>query len=295
MREGYTPEPYLEIVRLYTIYYNELPADYRLGGESHPFWELLYIDKGTAVCTAREHEYTMRHGSILLHMPNEYHDIRADEKDPPNVVVVTFDCGSDSMRALCGMQCVLPQTLRYHIAEILRNARATFVMPMKGTLTPRPDPLPGGAQMIKLHLEQLLIELIRRDESAPSRGAPGAVRDELSERCIQYLERHVYGSVTIAELCAAVGYSRTQLCTRFRKVTGYSVLDYYAELKLAEAKRLLRHENRSAAEVSALLGFASPSYFSRFFARLCGMTPLQYRTSQSDSRDGNSRTDSICG
>ena len=295
MRKEYDIEPSLEIRKLYTIYYNEFPENYRLGGESHPFWELIYIDKGTAFCTAGDREYTMRSGSILLHTPNEYHDIRSAENDPPNVVVVTFDCDSDSMRALYGMQCVLPQELRYHVAEILKNARGTFIMPMKGALTLRPDPLFGGVQMIGSHLEQLLIELIRTDKNAPSRKAPDAIRDELTEQCVLYLERHIYGNVALDELCSAVGYGRTQLCTRFRKVTGYSVLDYYAELKLMEAKKLLRLENRTVTEISDLLGFSGASYFSRFFTRLCGMTPTQYRLSQSDSRDGNSKIGYICG
>ena len=46
---------------------------------------------------------------------------------------------------------------------------------------------------------------------------------------------------------------------------------------MREAKVLLHHTAMSVAEVSEKLGFATPSFFIRFFRQQTGQTPLQYR------------------
>ncbi|MGP2439358.1 helix-turn-helix domain-containing protein [Streptomyces sp. JW3] len=46
---------------------------------------------------------------------------------------------------------------------------------------------------------------------------------------------------------------------------------------MLEAKRLLVHTDRTAADVARRLGFADPSDFGAFFRRHDGRTPLEFR------------------
>ena len=45
----------------------------------------------------------------------------------------------------------------------------------------------------------------------------------------------------------------------------------------AEARRLLRYTNATAAQVAVDLGFEDPSYFSRFYVRMTGRRPVEDR------------------
>ena len=44
-------------INLTTLFYMEIPKDFTYGGESHDFWEMVYIDKGEMICTAGKKQF----------------------------------------------------------------------------------------------------------------------------------------------------------------------------------------------------------------------------------------------
>ena len=69
------------------------------------------------------------------------------------------------------------------------------------------------------------------------------------------------------------------MCTEFKKHTGYPVMQYYNNLKTAEAKMLLRSGKYNINQISNLLNYSSPYYFSMQFKKICGMSPSEYKSS----------------
>jgi len=61
--------------------------------------------------------------------------------------------------------------------------------------------------------------------------------------------------------------------------SGKSAITHIHERLVLEAKRLLFHTENSIKEVAFQLGFEDASYFNRFFKRITGNTPLDYRSS----------------
>ena len=59
----------------------------------------------------------------------------------------------------------------------------------------------------------------------------------------------------------------------FREATGETVKSYVERVRLTKAKALLSGTELPLKEISARLGFASPSGFSVAFRRLAGETP----------------------
>ena len=53
-------------------------------------------------------------------------------------------------------------------------------------------------------------------------------------------------------------------------------MQYYIELKINEAKRLMR-KNYSNVEIANMLNFESPTYFTKIFKKYTGITPSSYR------------------
>ena len=56
-------------------------------------------------------------------------------------------------------------------------------------------------------------------------------------------------------------------------------MEYYMQLKIDEAKYLLRDGSMSVSQISDHLGFSSPQYFSKRFSKLVKMSPRQYALS----------------
>jgi AraC family transcriptional regulator, transcriptional activator of pobA len=63
-----------------------------------------------------------------------------------------------------------------------------------------------------------------------------------------------------------------------REQTGKTATTLIQERIILEAKRALFHGDLSVKEIGYALGFDDPAYFSRFFKRLTGETPLSFRT-----------------
>ena len=71
--------------------------------------------------------------------------------------------------------------------------------------------------------------------------------------------------------------SPNHMSTLVRGESGLTVLQWINRALLREAKVLLHHTSLPISEVADTLGFATPSFFIRFFHQQTGCTPFQYR------------------
>lgn len=63
----------------------------------------------------------------------------------------------------------------------------------------------------------------------------------------------------------------------FKKEVGITFLKYLTNLRIEEAKRLLREENSTVSETGRLVGYQTSQYFSHIFTRIVGVTPQEYK------------------
>ena len=87
----------IDIDAIITLHYFEYMKNFEFKGESHNFWEFLYVDKGTVAVRADDTWTTLKTGDIIFHQPNEFHAIKSIGKDSPNLVVMSFTCDSPAM------------------------------------------------------------------------------------------------------------------------------------------------------------------------------------------------------
>ena len=93
----------------------------------------------------------------------------------------------------------------------------------------------------------------------------------------QYIQSHLYESITPALLAENLHMNGSYLCTHFRKETGKTISIYVQECKIEEARRLLEYKELSLVTIAEMLGFSSQSYFCSVFKRVIGKTPKEYR------------------
>ena len=75
------------------------------------------------------------------------------------------------------------------------------------------------------------------------------------------------------------GYSPAWLQRIFKAQTGQSIMQYFITLKTEKAKRLIADGEYSVAEISDMLGYDTPQYFSHQFKAATNMTPSAYAAS----------------
>lgn len=71
--ESITLREDLHIRKIYSIHYFEYMKDYVFDGESHDFWEFVFVDSGNLFVTAGDKEVLLASNEMIFHKPNEFH------------------------------------------------------------------------------------------------------------------------------------------------------------------------------------------------------------------------------
>ncbi|WIX33435.1 helix-turn-helix domain-containing protein [Salinicola sp. JS01] len=142
---------------------------------------------------------------------------------------------------------------------------------------------PGGAQedreaMLTTLIDAVTLQLWRRARRRQRLPRSGQARGERHlERYRQLIETRFAEQPPIPDLAAELGIGDAHLNALCRRLTGHSALQLLHARLLLEAKRQLTYTQQSIAQVGERLGFAEPTYFTRFFKRGTGMTPRAFR------------------
>lgn len=274
----------ISINKLVSIHYYELDKNFCYEGESHAFWEMVYVDAGQVIIHANNNELHLKQGEVIFHKPNEFHTLAADKKTAANVFVISFVCSSKSMNFFKGKTMMVPLKLKTYISNIIEEYYQTFnTMASEDIkLELKENPSVGGQQMIRTQLEQFLIMLVRSEQNNDNlRIFPTkeSMENHLVSQVIQIIEENTYNKITVDQICNKLNYSRTYLSKIFKTTSGYTILDCIIMNKIREAKKLIREERYNFTQISEILAFDNPHYFSTVFKRISNMSPTDYKNS----------------
>lgn len=99
---------------------------------------------------------------------------------------------------------------------------------------------------------------------------------DLTMAIIRVLQQKVYEKITLEQVSRNTFFSAAYCRRVFKKDTGKSIVKYFNELKIEEAKALMIQGGMTLVEISEKLGFDDYNYFSRLFKKECGYSPMQY-------------------
>lgn len=100
------------------------------------------------------------------------------------------------------------------------------------------------------------------------------------EEVLHYLSSHLCATLRIQDLSDALHIPAHQLSRSFRQDTGQGLKEYMEQMLMQKAKHLLLRTSIPIYEISETLGFSDPFYFSRFFKKMEGASPRDYRKLQ---------------
>ena len=227
----------LHITQIITIHYFEYTNTYHFHGESHDFWEFLCVDKGEVTVTAGEKKLTLQQGQIIFHEPNEFHNVQANGKIAPNLVVISFSCDSSCMKQFRNLITTISETEKTFLAQIIREARHCIATPLDNPFTKkmerRTDSPFASEQMIQLYLELLLLSMLRRlnqkEKPDPSEKSTRKENDTiLYQRILLYMKDHLRSQLTLNQICQANLVGKSQLQKLFQKEQHCGVIHYFS-------------------------------------------------------------------
>ena len=265
-----TPE--LRITHLLSISYLDAPYLYPYGPYKQSSWIFHYVNHGTIKVIDSGREFPLKTGEAVFHKPGNVHDILSYEDETANIIIADFICPSPAMKYFENRVFTLTHRECEYLHEAVKFNRYV------DNLAEAPF---GIINMVQASLEMLLVSIIQRDKDALYKTSTDSyaqmiVASQLSQRLEIYFLKNLNKKLTIEKIATDLGYSVTHLKYLFRKEHQQGVIDFFIDLKMREARRLLQEGVFTISEVSEKLGFCSPTYFSSTFKRRVGTAPNEY-------------------
>lgn len=93
-----------------------------------------------------------------------------------------------------------------------------------------------------------------------------------------WLRTHYGLAIAMPTLATQLGISVRSFNRRFKSACGLTPGDFLRQIRIDNAKSLLKDSNLTVTEVAAHVGYSNVSHFSQVFKRWAGATPRRYRT-----------------
>ncbi len=131
---------------------------------------------------------------------------------------------------------------------------------------------PFRSILLSLQCMELFLDLFKESTS----NGPLSKADRTVQRVIEYIEHKETHSLKSKELQDHLQMNYAYLCKAFKAKTGSTIHDYNTQVFVNKAMKMMRDTNKNISEISDLLGFSSPFYFSRVFREIVGYSPSDY-------------------
>lgn len=292
----------IQLSAFYSLFEVHYEKGYEFPGESHNFWECLYVADGEVCVSGDERVYNLTRGSIIFHKPLELHKFIVTGEKGADLFIFSFTAEGpltawlgEKVFALTDSQQKLLQDLYAFARQSVRNAACCHAAESSadrgmegpsGHSTEHPsgwnpdsyrrflEPfgrLPAFSQTAASYLELLMLSLAEAGAVFSASSDPDAV---LFSRAVNFLNSNIHRQPSVPEIARFCGVSESGLKRIFDKYAGISVHKYLLKLKIKAALQLLRG-GETVSRTAEVLGFNSQSYFSRAFRRETGISPSQ--------------------
>jgi AraC family transcriptional regulator len=127
------------------------------------------------------------------------------------------------------------------------------------------------AQLIAIHLARSYG--VTDEESHRSPSLPGYKLRQITN----WMAEHLAEEFSLDRLATHAGLSRFHFQRLFNAATGVAPSHYHINLRMEEARRLLRETKMSVVDITLEVGYTNPSHFAQLFRRETGLSPSEYR------------------
>lgn len=103
-----------------------------------------------------------------------------------------------------------------------------------------------------------------------------AVPPEITFIC-NYINENYSEKITLNAIADSVGFSKYYISRLFKQHMGVTIIDYLIKVRLDKAKELLGKGDYSIKQISFMIGYSDPNYFTWSFKKYLGISPIKYR------------------
>lgn len=259
---------------LFQIHYD---CGFEFSGETHDFWECLYVLEGELCVSADERVYNMTAGDLIFHKPLEFHKFTIQNETGATLLIFSYSAEGPLTAWLCDKVFQLSFSQKERIHSLLNYMQSKTspidIRTFQHDYYLQPfSKVPYYSQIIANDLCQLFLILAEKGTLSTVSSSPDAIT---FRNAINLLNANLDQQPTVREIAKQCNTSEASLKRVFDKYAGIGVHQYLLKLKINVAKKMLQAGGQ-VFDVSEKLGFTSQSYFSKAFKREIGVSPSNF-------------------
>jgi len=256
-------EPEIRVLSFHSGWENASWQNFVFTGESHDFWEFMWVVSGKVGVAKNEKIFELREGDIIFYRPMEFHSIWTMDDDPIRVTIMSFSLGGNSFSSLGDG---IFKTERYE-QRLISDALTLYKKSKEAV-----DRF--ALQLAAIRIEELLLRLVTLQTPEQTHHISTGAR--IYKRILSFLDSHLCDNLSTEEIAKECCLSVSNLKKIFKKYSGMGIIQYYNEQRMILATMLIRRDFKMS-EIAERLGFSTQNYFTESFKRHMGMTPMQYK------------------
>ena len=242
----------------------------------------IIVRRGSSTLLYSGREITIERNHLFIYMPGFPISVKETSEDFACLCLVadeSFTAETPSIRNAVRSALLPIFEMRQPVVGISpeESARLSSLIRMAGEYLVSENPL--REEMLGNLYAIFLMDLSSILSRQTKRGGFGKRTEELFMNFIDLLPKHFVREHGIEFYADALNVTPTYLSRAVRQVSGRTVVEYINRLLLMEAIWLLESTTLSIDEIAARINYSDSTTFGRFFFRMKGVTPREYRKS----------------
>ena len=242
----------------------KLPTYWQKGRRDY---QILYVANGKTHFWFDGREEIVSTGHMVLYKPEEIQKYVYYLEDNPEVFWIHFT-GSDVKNILAYHGISLDEHVFY--CGVLPDYKALFRKIIQELQLCRY----GYEDYIASLFNDILLLVDRQQHE--QKKATGNVQEQI-ERATAYFNENYNTKISIDDYAESLHISTNWFIHNFKQYAGMSPAQYILSLRMVNAQSLLERTTYNIKEISEIVGYENPLYFSRVVKKEIGKSPVQYR------------------
>lgn len=231
-------------------------------------YQLIYIASGKAHFHFNGKEEIVTAGHMVLYRPKELQKYEYYLQDQTEVYWVHFTGGNvkniirsygitdDKKIFYCGSSLEYQNHFRIMIEE-LQCCKDDY------------------PEMLEMHLRQIFI-MMHRQLNSDNKIENNLLAEEM-DKAMLYFNEHYNEDISIESFASSLHMSTSWFIRNFKQYTGQTPMQYILSIRISHAENLLENTDYNLTEISRIIGYENPLYFSRIFKKQKGLSPSEYK------------------
>lgn len=256
--------------QLESITKSKYDSDWHSTLHTHPFTELFYVVDGKGEFNIQGQRFPVKANDFVIINPQVEHTELSSPDEPLEYIVLGINGLSFSN--------LTPVSEGGHPFSFfnLRDEQKDILRYLNAMVQEATSQSMSYELVCHNLLEILLIKILRHQHFDLEVGKQSKATKDISF-IKHYLETYYHESIQLEDLASMTHLSRFYISHSFKKEIGMSPMEYLIAIRIKESKILLRTTNYSISQVADIVGFTTPTYFSKQFRKSTGISPTDYR------------------